>query len=90
MHENLEDLTLKVLNDSKNVEVCHWIKTQGSKKVIIKFLRRKDANKVQTEKKKLKGKNLTSLGINKPVYKMIVSVHTIRNSGLSVQNCVII
>ena len=29
---------------------------------------RKDANKVRTEKKKLKGKNLTSLGINKPIY----------------------
>ena len=49
---NLEDLTLKVLNeigvnvDSRNVEYCHWIKTQGPKKVIIKFSRRKDANKV--------------------------------------------
>ena len=54
---NLEDLTLKVLNeigvnvDSRNVEDCHWIKTQGPKKVIIKFSRRKDANKVRTEKK---------------------------------------
>ena len=71
---NLEDLTLKVLNeigvnvDSRNVEDCHWIKTQGPKKVIIKFSRRKDANKVRTDKKKLKGKNLTSLGINKPIY----------------------
>ena len=71
---NLEDLTLKVLNeigvniDSRNVEDCHWVKTQGPKKVIIKFSRRKDANKVRTDKKKLKGKNLTSLGINKPIY----------------------
>ena len=54
---NLEDLTLKVLNeivvniDTKNVEDCHWIKTQGPKKVIIKFLKRKDANKVRTEKR---------------------------------------
>ena len=54
---NLEDLTLKVLNeivvniDSKNVEDCHWIKTQGPKKVIIKFLKRKGANKVRTEKR---------------------------------------
>ena len=73
-NRNLEDLTLKVLSeivvhvDSRNVEDCHWIKTQGPKKVIIKFSRRKDANKVPTEKKKLKGKNLTSLGINKPIY----------------------
>ena len=29
---------------------------------------RKEANKVRTEKKKLKGKNLTSLGINKQIY----------------------
>ena len=40
---NLEDLTLKVLNeigvniDSKNVKDCHWIKTQSPKKVIINF-----------------------------------------------------
>ena len=71
---NLEDLTLNVLNeigvnvDSRNVEDCRWIKTQGPKKVIIKFSRRKDANKVRTEKKKLKGENLTSLGINKSIY----------------------
>ena len=30
--------------------------------------RRKDANKIRSEKKKLKGENLTSLGINAPVY----------------------
>ena len=50
------------------MEDCHWIKTQGPKKVIIKFLRRKDANKVQAEKKKLKGKNLGTLGINNSIY----------------------
>ena len=71
---NLEDLTWKFLNkigvniDSKNVENCHWIKIQGPKKVIIKFLKDKDANKVWTKKKKLKRKNLTSLGIKKPIY----------------------
>ena len=70
---NLENLTLKVLNEigtninSKNVEDCHWIKTQGPKKV-IKFSRGKNANKVRAEKKKLKGKNHTSLGKNKPIY----------------------
>ena len=54
--------------DCRNVEDCHWIKTQDPKKVIIKFSKRKDANKVWTEKRKLNGKNLTSLGINKPIY----------------------
>ena len=73
-NRNLEDLTLKVLNeigvniDSRKVEDCHWIKFQGPKKVIIKFSKLKNANKVRTKRKKLKGKNLTSLGINKPIY----------------------
>ena len=49
---NLVDLTLKVLNkigltiDSKNVEDCHWIKNQGPEKVIVKFSKVRDANKV--------------------------------------------
>ena len=70
---NLVDLTLKVLNkigltiDSKNVEDCHWIKNQGPEKVIVKFSKVRNANKVWAEKKKLEGKNLTSLGINKPI-----------------------
>ena len=73
-NKNLEVLTLKVLNEigvsinSRNVEDCHWIKNQGPEKVIIKCSRHKGANKVRTEKKKLKLKNLTSLGINKPIY----------------------
>ena len=75
-NRNLEDLTLKVLNEigviltlgTWSKEDCDWIKTQGPKKVIVKFSRSKDANKVRTEKKKMKGKNLTSLRINKPVY----------------------
>ena len=54
--------------DPENVEDCHWVKTQRSKKVIIKLSRRKDINKIRSEKKKLKGKSLTSLGINTPVY----------------------
>ena len=58
---------LKVLNefgvniDFRNVEVCHCHSS-------VKSSRRKNANKVQIKKKKLKGKNLTLLGINKPVY----------------------
>ena len=50
------------------MEDCHWIKIQGPQKVITKFSRCKCSNKVRTEKEKLRGKNLTSLGINKPIY----------------------
>ena len=50
------------------MEDCHWIKTLGPAKVIIKCSKRKDANKVRSENKQLKGKNLTSLGINTPIY----------------------
>ena len=73
-NKDLENLTLQIFEktgisvDPENVEDCHWVKTQRSKKVIIKLSRRKDANKIRSEKKKLKGKNLTSLGINAPVY----------------------
>ena len=77
--ENVENKDLKNLTpqifekidisvDPENVEDCHWIKTQRSQNVIIKLSRWKDANKIRSEKKKLKGKNLTSLGINTPVY----------------------
>ena len=38
------------------------------KKVTIKLCRWKDVNKICVEKKKPKGKNLTSFGINTPVY----------------------
>ena len=73
-NKDLENLTLQIFEkidisvDPENVEDCHWVKTQRSKKVIIKLSRRKDANKIRSEKKKLKGKNLISLGINTPVY----------------------
>ena len=58
-NKDLENLTLQIFEkidisvDPENVEDCHWVKTQHSKKVIIK---------------KLKGKNLTSLGVNTSVY----------------------
>ena len=47
--------------DSRNVEDCNWMKTQGPKKAMIKFSRRKDANKLETEKKKfdMKESNFT-------------------------------
>ena len=72
-----------------NAECCHWIKTQGPKKVIIKFPGRKDDNKVRIEKKNLKEKNLTSLRINKPIY-INDSLRNIRNSGRSVNNYAVI
>ena len=38
--------------DSANVEDCHWIKTSnGSKKVIIKLSKQKDAAKIRSSKK---------------------------------------
>ena len=73
-NKDLENLIFKIFEkidisvDPENVEDCHWVKTQRSKKVIIKLSRRKDANKIRSEKKKLKGKNLIWLGINTPVY----------------------
>ena len=72
--KDLENLTLQIFEkidisvDPENAEDCHWVKTLRSKKVIIKLSRWKDANNIRSEKKKLKGKNLTSLGINTPVY----------------------
>ena len=53
--------------DPANVEDCHWVKTQISKKVIIRFSRSKDINEIRA-KKKVEGKNLTFLGINTPIY----------------------
>ena len=60
---------LNVMVDPSNVEDCHWIKSsKGPKKVIVKFSRRKNANKICLLKKGLKGMNLSSLGINSTVY----------------------
>ena len=62
-NKDLENLTLQIFEkidisvDPENVEDCHWVKTQRSKKVIIKLSRRKDANKIRSEKKKLNGQN---------------------------------
>ena len=54
--------------DPSNNEHCHWLKSNGPKKVIIKFARRKDANIIRKNKNKLKGMNLCSIGINNPVF----------------------
>ena len=48
-NKDLENLILQIFEkidtnvDPANVEGCHWVKTHGPKKVIIKFSRRKDA-----------------------------------------------
>ena len=53
----------------KNIEACHWVKTKhGGKRVIIKFSKRKDVDKIRKNKKNLKTANLTSLNIHNPVY----------------------
>ena len=52
-----------------NIEACHWVKSNaGPKKVIIEMSRRKDADKMRKAKKKLKGLDLSSIGINSAVF----------------------
>ena len=47
---------LEVMVDPANVEDCHWIKTStGFKKGIIKLLKRRDAAKIRSSRKKLRG-----------------------------------
>ena len=63
----LENIDVKVHPD--HIETCHWINSNaGPKKVVIKMSRRKDADKIRRAKKKLKGLNLSSIGINSAVY----------------------
>ena len=44
------------------------MKSSGSKKVIINFARRKDANPIRKNKTKLEEMNLCSIGIHNPVF----------------------
>ena len=68
----MEKTTIKIFDkldvaiDPSNIEDCHWLKSNGSNKVIIKFARRKDANMIR-KNNKLKGMNLCSVSINNPV-----------------------
>ena len=73
--EDLEKTVLKefenleVMVDPVNAEYCHRIKTRnGSKKVIIKLSKRKDAAKIRSSEKNLKGMDLSSLEIRGKVY----------------------
>ena len=60
---------LEVNVDPSNVEDGHWISSKnGPKRVIVKVSKRKDGFKIRTSKRKLKDMDLTSIGINNPVY----------------------
>ena len=69
----MENLTWQIIEkigisvDPGNVERYRWVKT-AFKKSDNQVIQTKDTNKIRAEKKKWKGKNLTSLGINAPVY----------------------
>ena len=73
-NDDLEKTTTKIFDkldvaiDPSNIEDCHWFKSYGPKKVIIKFARRKDVNLIRKNKNKLKGMNLCSVDINNPVF----------------------
>ena len=73
-NDDLEETTIKnfdkldVATDPSNIENRRWLKSNGPKKVIIKFAKRKDANPIRKNKNKLKGMNLCSIGINIPVF----------------------
>ena len=72
-NKDLENLTWQIIEkigisvDPGNVEHYRWVKT-AFKKSDNQVIQTKDTNKIRAEKKKWKGKNLTSLGINTPVY----------------------
>ena len=74
-NNTLESTVLKIFEklevhvDPSNVEDCHWIISKnGPKRVKTKDSRRKDASKIFSSKRKLKDMDLTSTGINNPVY----------------------
>ena len=58
-------LDLKIVPSYR--EDCNWLKSNGPKKVIIKFARRKDANHIGKNRNKLKGMNLCLIYINNPL-----------------------
>ena len=73
--KTLESTVLKIFEklevnvDPSNVEDCHWISSKnGPKRVIVKVSKLKAAFKIHSSKRKLKDMDLTSIGINNPVY----------------------
>ena len=72
---NLEEKVLKLLGKTDvevhpdHIEACYWIKSNvGPKKVIIKMSQHKDADKIRRAKKKLKGLDLSLIGINSAMF----------------------
>ena len=55
-NDDLEETAIKIFDklevaiDPSNIEDCHWLKSNGPNKVIIKFARRKDANLIRKTK----------------------------------------
>ena len=73
-NNDLKETTLKIFDkldvkiDSSNIEDYHWLKSNGPKKVIIKFTRCKDANLIRKNKNKLKEMNLCLIRTNNSVF----------------------
>ena len=72
---NLEEKVLKLLGKTDvevhpdHIKACYWIKSNaGPKKVIIKMSQHKDADKIGRAKKKLKGLDLSLIGINSAMF----------------------
>ena len=72
-NNTLERTVLKIFEKLKvsvypsNVEDCHWISSKnGPKRVIVKVSKPKDASKICSSRRKLKGMVLTSIGIKIP------------------------
>ena len=63
-NDDLEEPTIKIFDKldvaihRSNIEDCHWLKINGPK----------CANAIRKDKKKSKGMNLCSIGINNPVF----------------------
>ena len=72
--DDLEETTIKIFDkldvaiDPSNIEDCHWLKSNGPRKVVIKFAKHKDANLIRKNKSRLKGMNLCSIGVKNPVF----------------------
>ena len=56
--DDLEETTIKIFDkldvaiDPSNIEDCHWLKSNGPRKVVIKFAKHKDANLIRKKKQK--------------------------------------
>ena len=72
--KDLDDTALNIFRkldveiDFSNIEDCRWLPSKGPKRVIVKFSKREDANRIFHCKKNLKGMSLNSFGISSPVF----------------------